>query len=1770
MSKNKIVIGLIVLLTTITAAFVFLQGETKYTVTFDNEGVLTTQSVESGNKVTKPNDPKKDHYIFDCWELDNVEYDFDTVVVEDITLKATYNKEVYSVTFVSDDEVVFIEEVVYNELATTKDVTKEGYIFVQWELDNEQYLFSTPIKENITLTALWISEEDVTDYYTVTFNDRGTLSTELIAANTLVKKPTNPTNDILVFSHWELDGEPFDFDNKITSNITLIAVWNDKEFTISFDTDGGNNIPNMVIKINEKITVDNPTKEHYIFKYWEVDGKEFNLDTPITSDLELKAIWEEEIYTVTFNDGTNTFTQEVKYGEFVVKPNNPTNQTKEFKFWMLNNIEFNFDTKITSDITLTAKWDGIEYTVTFDTNGGKTIPSQKVTINERVFVDDPSRDDYLFLYWELDDVKYDLTTPVVKDITLKAIWVQETFNISFNSSGGSSVDSQVVNYNGKIIAPNAPTKDNYDFLYWTESNNEEFDFDTLVTKDIVLVAVWGELYYTVTYDSNFGNEIPPVKVLSTQTVEIPTNPVRIGYVFLYWTLDNEQFIFGELLTSDITLVAQWTEFSDDAVYYTITFITNQGTTIDPIEVIEGGLVTKPTDPTRENYDFSKWTKNGIEFNFNTRIGENITLTATWIIHTRTVTFDYGEGSYVAPQIVDLFSRATSVSPTRNNYLFLYWELDGEKYNFSTTVTEDITLVAVWEEIIRYEVSFNSDGGSDVETQLIISGYTAYIPYVPTKDNYVFYRWTYEGEQYDFSTPIVKDIELKAEWVSSVNHVITFDTKGGSLVESQTINTFGTVMYEPTEKAGYVFLQWTLNGEKYEFNSAVESSFTLEAQWLEIIVPVYHTVTFVSNNQINKTVEVQHDAKTSSYTLTLTNEERHTHWTYANGETFDFNTAITADITLYAFWQERIFYNIQYNLNGGNFYNTSHPTSVEAGYKPSTFTNPTRNGYTFVQWQLPDGTKYTFNSVAATGNIYVEAIWNEVDLDFSLTSGTKTFNGSSTTFTVSGPTTTTGITIEYSNVNPTNDNLVFSSTKPSVTNVGSYTVTAIVYLDGVEKWRDTQTYTITPATLTVTLTGDAEYEYTGSEIDYNVTFNSSGWGTYDYYVSTRGVVTAVCDKTVSATGTYLIYPRLLKTIDGELTDNPNYVLSYVPFEIEVIPKRQYNYEYEIVNNEVVITGFYNTLQETLDVVSTIEGYPVTTIKANAFEKMTYLQTVVLPDTIKTIEQYAFNECTKLTSVILGSGVKVIEQYAFNGCTTLATVNYGNNLETIGKYAFYNCKLLSELSVSSKLSIVEQYAFRYCYKLTTLPFSTSIVTIETHAFCDCTSLVFTTFSSTLKTIGTYAFYNNDSLVSVVLPNSLTILDTGAFENSGKLESITLSSGLTEIADQLFEDCVKLAEVIIPSNAKITSVGSLSFHYTIISSIELPNTVVTIGSNAFDNARQLVDITIPNGVTSIGASAFRYCYKLETITLPSSLTTIGSSAFESCSVLNSIILPDSVSSIGSYAFRNCSALTSFTLPANIASIPSYMFTSCYSLTNIVIPNTVTSIGSDAFNGCSGVTSLTFQSGSNLATINSSAFSGMKLVESVTIPNSVTTIGSSAFYNWNSLKVLNIPSNVKTIGSSAFSNCTLITTVTVPNSVTSLSSGVFSGCTSLKTAIFNLNENYNYTTLGSSMFSGCTSLVSFQIPSTVKTIDDYAFNGCTSLTNITIPDSVTRINDHVFQNCKSLSNIIIPSSVTYLEFHVFEGNDTDVIIVGDTMPTNWYSSWNYGNTGDVVLYTE
>jgi len=352
------------------------------------------------------------------------------------------------------------------------------------------------------------------------------------------------------------------------------------------------------------------------------------------------------------------------------------------------------------------------------------------------------------------------------------------------------------------------------------------------------------------------------------------------------------------------------------------------------------------------------------------------------------------------------------------------------------------------------------------------------------------------------------------------------------------------------------------------------------------------------------------------------------------------------------------------------------------------------------------------------------------------------------------------------------------------------------------------------------------------------------------------------------------------------------------------------------------------------------YTLTAIGHNAFCN-SWLTSVTIPNSVTIIEYSAFYNCSELTSVTIPNSVTTIGTWAFRLCSELTSVTIPNSVKTIGDNAFYKCSSLQQILVEennpnymsedgvlfnkdqsqliqcpeakrdiyvipNKVKTIGSYAFNECSGLTSVTIPNSVITISGSAFYRCSGLTSVTIPNSVTTIGSAAFSECSGLTSVTIPNSVTTIESHAFSFCSELTSVTIPNTVTTIGNQAFSSCSSLQQILVEeNNPNYMSEDGFLFNKDQSLLIQcpgakkdsyvIPNSVTTIGSNAFYRCSGLTSVTISNSVTEISRYAFNSCSKLLSVTIGNSVTTIGSRAFGKCAGLTEIyalpIVPPSV---------------------------------------------------------------------------------------------------------------------------------------------------------------------------------------------------------------------------------------------------------------------------------------
>jgi hypothetical protein len=548
-----------------------------------------------------------------------------------------------------------------------------------------------------------------------------------------------------------------------------------------------------------------------------------------------------------------------------------------------------------------------------------------------------------------------------------------------------------------------------------------------------------------------------------------------------------------------------------------------------------------------------------------------------------------------------------------------------------------------------------------------------------------------------------------------------------------------------------------------------------------------------------------------------------------------------------------------------------------------------------------------------------------------------------------------------------------------------------------------------------------------------------------------------------------------------------------------------------------------------------GLPVTTIAATGFQGYTAMTSITIPDSVASIGASAFSGCSGLTSIIIPDSVTSIGSSAFSGCNKLTSITIPFVGYTLNGSA--NTHFGYIFGASS-----------YDNQNSSIPSSlrTVIITggnIANNAFRNCISLTSITLPDSVTSIGTSAFSGCSLLWSITIPDSVMSIGSSAFSGCNNFESITIPDSVLNIGSGAFSGCNRLTSITIPFVGN-TSNGSTNTHFGYI-----------FGTSSYDGQGSSIPSSLRTVIITggnISDLAFAGCSGLTSVTIPDSVLTIGDGAFANCTGLTDITIPDSVMSIGDYAFAGCTGLKSITVNVNnpiyasqngilydkvkttIVHVPQLISGS------ITIPNYVTSIPDGAFDRCSGMTSITIPD--SVLTIGRNSFSGCYRLTSIIIGNNVTSIGDSAFYMCEGLTSITIPASVANIGDNAFNSCSSLRSIIVNenNPIYASQDGILYD--KVEKTIVHAPDSIsgsittpNYvTSIPDGAFNSRNGMTSITIPNSVTSIGEIAFYGCTGLTSVTIPSSVTSIGQLAFLGCSNLRSVTFAtgSNITLTNF--------------------------------------
>ena len=628
----------------------------------------------------------------------------------------------------------------------------------------------------------------------------------------------------------------------------------------------------------------------------------------------------------------------------------------------------------------------------------------------------------------------------------------------------------------------------------------------------------------------------------------------------------------------------------------------------------------------------------------------------------------------------------------------------------------------------------------------------------------------------------------------------------------------------------------------------------------------------------------------------------------------------------------------------------------------------------------------------------------------------------------------------------------------------------------------------------------------------------------------------------------------------------------------------------IPNSVTSIGDY-AFYDCSGLTSVTIGNSVTSIGNEAFYECTGLTSITIPNSVTSIGNDAFYGCSGLTSVTIPNSVTSIGGNAFRGCSGLTSVTIPNSVTSIESSAFSNCSGLTKVNITdiaawcniafsdnesnplyyanhlyvndvevTNLVIPEgvtsigNYAFQACYRLTSVTIPNSVTSIGKSAFSGCYGLTSITIPNSGTRIGDYAFYSCSGLTSVTIGNSVTSIGREAFSFCYSLTSVTIGNSVTSIGERAFFNCSVSTINYIGSMDewcnKAWSPGSISSNYhlqlngVLQQSAVIPNSVTSIGQNAFSSCSSLTSVTIPNSVTSIGERAFYGCSKLTSVTIPNSVTSIGQNAFSGCTGLTSIYstcgdlerVKQLLNNDGRVTYAplkytitgnvNIEGAGSVQVPQNecedVIAIPNYgyHFTQ-WSDGNTNNPRTIVLTQDTTFTAEFGI-----DKSGTCGENNALMWTYDDISKTLTITgngtlNSNYTFGIEAP---TQMQTLIIGDQVTAVGNYAFNSRTTIQKIVIGSNVTSIGDYAFADINNRQLA--NLVMPAELLTIGDYAFSGNTYLESIDFNAKLQGIGAYAFNNCFRVSEMTCLATITPdLGTDALASINSIASLCVPA---------------------------------------------
>jgi uncharacterized repeat protein (TIGR02543 family) len=686
-----------------------------------------------------------------------------------------------------------------------------------------------------------------------------------------------------------------------------------------------------------------------------------------------------------------------------------------------------------TDVTLTAQWSAVSYSVTYLANGGSgTLPTQSNLSNGETFTvgaNSLTKTGYSFVAWNDGSANYApgaTYTMSTANTSLIAQWTATGYAITFDGNGADGGSAPTT---GRYVTGGAPysvalntfTKTGYNFTGWKTSAAVDYapGAGYASTSDLVLIAQWAAKTIAISYNVNGGTGSAPgsqnwtYNAGTPATLDAGSGLTKTGYTFGGWSASASATTGATTGTpsSSLTYYAVWTP-----VTYTVTYATGSGTGSVPTEAgknlggtftLASGSAMTPPAPTNSGattYSFAYWNDGTSNYSAGATYvmpANNVTLTAQWIaIYKVTYNANGGVTSIASEQKTESATVTIGAAATRDGYTFGKWVAQsGDQFDpgASTSVQNNRYLfTATWTSIARsvtYDINGGTGSAPTTLTGKTIGQIITLDSTTATKAGYSFGGWLIGGTTYPAGASYTignGNVAPVAVW-NAATYSISYNGNGSTSGTAPTGGTFTTGgSYTAASnsgifaKTGFTFAGWntTANGDGTSYaegatNVTATADLILYAKW----TAASFAVTYVANGatsslptqspvQFGNTFTVASAATQAGKTFTGWSDGTNT---YGGGSTYTMGGAA---VTMTATWANQLFA-ITYSLNGGT--GASAPTQLALSSTDSftvQSTSATKSGYSFGGWSNGTNTYQadaTYNMT--TANVTLTAIWN---------------------------------------------------------------------------------------------------------------------------------------------------------------------------------------------------------------------------------------------------------------------------------------------------------------------------------------------------------------------------------------------------------------------------------------------------------------------------------------------------------------------------------------------------------------------------------------------------------------------------------------------------------------------------------------------------------------------------------------------------------------------------------------------------------------------------